>query len=71
MYRLYLILKDHTNPLTDEELAIASGKKVLDAEVANSYLGRVEVASANLRSMFAKQSQENAVSEILYSPSLS
>jgi len=71
MYRLYLILKDRTNSPTDEELAIASGKKVLDAEAADSYLGRVEVASANLRSMFAKQSQENAVSEIPYSPSLS
>jgi hypothetical protein len=71
MYRLYLILKDRTNPPTDEELAIASRKKVLDAEAANSYLGRVEVASANLHSMFVKQSQENAVSEISYSPSLS
>lgn len=70
MHRLYVILKDHTGSPTDEELAIASGKKVLDAEVANSYLGQMEVASANLLSMFAKQSQENAVSEILYSSSL-
>jgi hypothetical protein len=56
MYRLYLILKDCTNPPTNEELAIASGKKVLDAEVADSYLRQVEVASANLCPMFAKQS---------------
>ena len=69
MYRLYLVLKDRTNPPTDEDLAIASRKKILDAETANSYLGQVEAASANLLSMFAKQSQEHAVSEILYSPS--
>ena len=29
MYRLYLILKDRSEPATNEELAIASGKKVL------------------------------------------
>jgi len=64
MYRLYVILKDRTDPPTDDELAIASTAKVLDTESANAYLGQVEAASANLLSMFAKQSQENAVSEI-------
>jgi hypothetical protein len=64
-YRLYLILKDRTDPPTDEDLAIASGEKVLDAEAANAYLRRVEVAaSANLLSMFAKQTQVNAVSRL-------
>ena len=64
MYRLYIILKDRTEPPTDDELAIASAEKVLDTEAANAYLGRVEAASANLLSLFAKQSQENAVSKI-------
>jgi hypothetical protein len=64
MYRLYIILKDRTDPPTDDELAIASAEKVLDTESANAYLGRVEATSANLLSMFAKQSQENAVSKI-------
>jgi hypothetical protein len=64
MYRLFVILKDRSDPPTDEELAIASGEKVLDADAANTYLGRAEVASANLLSMFAKQSQENAVSKM-------
>jgi hypothetical protein len=63
MYRLYALMKDCTNPPTEEELAIASAQKVLDAEAANMYLGHAEVASANLLSMFAKQSQENAVSK--------
>ena len=62
MYRLYIILKDRTKPPTDDELAIASAEKVLDVEAANAYL--VEVASGNLLSMFAKQSQENSVSKI-------
>ena len=70
MHRLYMILKDHTGSPTDKELAIVSRKKVLDVEAANSYLGQMEVASANLLSIFAKQSQENVVSEILYSSSL-
>ena len=64
MYRLYIILKDRTGPPTDDELAIASAEKVLDTEAANAYLGRVEAASANLLSLFAKQSQENVVSKI-------
>jgi hypothetical protein len=63
MYRLYIILKDRSDPPTDEDIAIASGEKVLDAAAANSYFGRVDVASASLRSMFAKQEQENAVSK--------
>jgi hypothetical protein len=64
MYRLYIILKDQTDPPTNNELAIASAEKVLDTEAANTYLGRVEAASANLLSLFAKQSQENAMSKI-------
>jgi len=64
MHRLYIILKNCTEPPTDDELAIASAEKVLDTEAANTYLGQVEAASANLLSMFAKQSQENMVSKI-------
>jgi len=61
MYRLFVILKDHTSPPTDEKLTIASAKKVLDVETANTYLAQMETASENLLSMFAKQSQQNAV----------
>ena len=69
MYRLYIIMKSRTDPPTNEELAIACGKKVLDTEAANSYFGQVKVASsANLLSMFAKQSQVNVVSKVLYHP---
>ena len=60
-------MKNRTDPPTDEELEIACGKRVLDTDAANSYLGQVEVASsANLLSIFAKQSQENAVSKVWF-----
>ena len=65
MYRLYNILKAHTDPSTDEELAIMLGEKVLDVEAADTYLGQVEVASVNLLFMFAKQLQENVASKML------
>ena len=67
MYRLYIIMKNRTDPPTDEELEIACSKRVLDTDAANSYLGQVEVvSSANLLSIFAKQSQENAVSKVWF-----
>jgi len=65
MHRLFLILKDCTNPTTDDELPITSGKKPLDAETANTYLVQVETGSENLLSMFVKQPQQNAISNTL------
>jgi hypothetical protein len=38
MYKLYIILKDRTDPSTNDELAIASVEKVLDTESTNVYL---------------------------------
>jgi len=40
-------------------------QKSLDAETANTYLAQVETGSENLLSMFAKQLQQNAVSNTL------
>lgn len=64
MFRLYLILKDRDGPPTAKEEEMASGRKVLDADAAADYLGRVEKASANILSMFAKQQEQEAVSLI-------
>jgi hypothetical protein len=64
LYRFYLTLKDRNDPVTDEELAIASATRVFDEEAANTYLGGVETVSENLVSMFAKQSQQNAVTNV-------
>jgi hypothetical protein len=62
MYRLYTILKDRAGPPDDDEVAFASGQKTMDPDTASAYFGRAEAASANLVSMFMKQSQQNAVS---------
>jgi hypothetical protein len=40
MYQLYKALKNHL--LTDEELLIASGKKILDPEAASEFLKKLE-----------------------------
>jgi hypothetical protein len=45
MYRFYLTLKDRNDPVTDEELALASATRVFDEEAANTYLGGVETTS--------------------------
>ena len=39
MHRLYMVLKDCTEPLTDDQLAMPLAEKVLDTEAANTYLG--------------------------------
>ena len=61
MYRLFLILKDHEEPLTDEEVAIASGNKTLDPTKAAEYLVKLEKASATIVDAFAKQNRQAAV----------
>lgn len=61
MFHLYLILKDQVGSPTVEEQEIASGRKVLDADVVANYLGWVETASANILSMFAKQHEQEVV----------
>jgi hypothetical protein len=57
MYRLFLILKDRDEPPTDDEVAIASGKKTLDPTKAAEYLVKLEKASATLVDAFAKQNR--------------
>jgi hypothetical protein len=44
MYRLFLVLKDRYKPPTDDEIAIASGKKTLDPAKAAEYLVKLEKA---------------------------
>ena len=48
MYRLFLVLKDRDEPPTEDEIAIASGKKTLDPTKAAEYLVKLEKASATL-----------------------
>ena len=62
MHQLYLILKDHKEPPTDDEIAIAAGRKVLDPALAADYLVQLEKTSTNLVNAFKQQSQRAVVS---------
>ncbi|TFK33992.1 hypothetical protein BDQ12DRAFT_669813 [Crucibulum laeve] len=48
MYKLYLILKAHPTLPTEDEIAIASGKKVLNVEEASKYIMKLESALQNI-----------------------
>jgi hypothetical protein len=61
VYQLYLVLKGRKEPPTDDEIAIASGKKTLDPAKAAKYLVKLEKASATLVDVFAQQNQKAAV----------
>jgi hypothetical protein len=63
MYRLFSVLKDRKGePITQEEIDIASGKKTLNPGQAKIYFTNLEVASENLRAAFEKQAANAAVS---------
>ncbi|KAJ8581379.1 hypothetical protein M405DRAFT_751882, partial [Rhizopogon salebrosus TDB-379] len=57
MYRLYLYLKDRTEPPTEDEVAIASGKKTLDPALAAEYLLKLERALSTIADAFSHQNQ--------------
>lgn len=61
MFRLYEALKERPadQPVTQEDINIASGQKVLDPTQATKYMANLEAASENIRSAFQKQ-VENA-----------
>ena len=64
MYRLYKFIKERgsDNPITDEEVAIASGQMPLDSKKMKEYLDNIERSSENLRAAFQKQAQASKVS---------
>jgi len=64
MYRLYLILKDRSEPPTEEEKAIAAGKQVLDPSKATKYLEQLQRASTSIVEAFKNQHQNVAVSSL-------
>ena len=69
MHWLYLVLKDHKECSTADEITIAAGQKILDPTSAAEYLLQLEKASTNLVNVFKQQSQQAAVSfYILTSP---
>jgi hypothetical protein len=62
MYRLYDVLKSRSSPPTDEELIIASRKKILNAEATLEFLQKLERASATIIEAFNQQNMKDAVS---------
>ena len=58
MYRLYILLKDRDEPPTPDEIAIASGHKVLDPATAAAYLDQLEKASTTIVDIFHCQAEE-------------
>jgi len=66
MYRLYLTMKEHSsNQITNEEILVALGQKVLDPGAVPEFIGQAESANQDIRRAFEKQVQVAAVSERL------
>ncbi len=61
MHCLYTILHGHTQPPTDEEIEIASGKRKLDMKATTDYLKKLEIASKNIVQAFQRQATQAAV----------
>ncbi|KAF5319077.1 hypothetical protein D9758_018663 [Tetrapyrgos nigripes] len=57
-YQMYEVLNKRSEPPTEEEINIASGKVRLDPDVARSYLEQLESLSHNIKDMFAQQSSK-------------
>jgi hypothetical protein len=65
MYRLYSILKDCEDPLTPDEIVIASGKKKIDARTEAEYIKILERTSENIKNTFDVQRPRAGVRENL------
>jgi hypothetical protein len=62
MFRFYSILKNQRpeGHITDEEINIASGRRLLTAEASTEFLSGLEAQLENIKNAFAKQ-QERAI----------
>ncbi|KAH9022855.1 hypothetical protein EDB84DRAFT_1678365 [Lactarius hengduanensis] len=69
MFHLYSILKSRRpeGHITEEEINITSGKRLLTAEASAEFLGGLEAQSENIKNPFAKQ-QEQAMVCLYTSP---
>ena len=62
IYNLYCILKDRDEPLTPDEIAVASEKKVLDGQAKAEHLKILEMSMENIKKAFEDQKAHAAVS---------
>jgi hypothetical protein len=63
MFCFYNVLKEHPadQPITQEEIDIASGKKTMDPKKVTEYVKNLEVMSENIIRAFEKQGAAAAV----------
>ena len=67
MYCLYLAMKERSpDQITLEEIAVASGNKVLDPGAVSEFLRKVESSNVTIRSAFEKQVESAAVSCLFF-----
>jgi hypothetical protein len=65
MYRLYAALKERApNEVTADEIAVASGKKILDPGALSDFLQKLESTSMTIQRAFDKQVKDAAVSPL-------
>jgi hypothetical protein len=65
MYRLYAAMKERSpNEVTADEIAVASGKKILDPGTLSNFLQKLESTSMTIQRAFEKQVKDAAVSPL-------
>ncbi|KAG1731487.1 uncharacterized protein EDB91DRAFT_1035604, partial [Suillus paluster] len=63
MYQLYLYLKNHDEPPTEDEVAIASGQKILDSTLAVEYLLKLRKALSSIEAEWDQDTFERLLAE--------
>jgi len=67
MYRLYVAMKERSSDeITEDEIAVASGKKILDPGALSEFLQKLESASMTIQKAFEKQVKTAAVSPFIF-----
>ena len=66
MYQLFCILNNRDEPPTEDEIAVAQGRKMMDPKVADEWLQKLEKSSKNLSDMFKRQIDQTAVCSLLF-----
>jgi hypothetical protein len=65
MYRLYAAMKERSpNDITADEIAVASGKRILDPGALSDFLQKLESTSMTIQRAFEKQVKDAAVSSL-------
>jgi hypothetical protein len=67
MYRLYMAMKERSSDeITENEIAVASGKKILDPGGMSDFLQTLESTSMTIQKAFEKQVKTAAVSSFIF-----